>query len=383
MVRAPINGAALSWARSVMHLDAQDVACAAGIAPERVLAFESGDEMPTLKQLEKIARKLDRTVAFFFAPPPAATDVPQAPDFRGRGAEPLPSLLIREMRRAEQHRDTVLDLQGAPERTARVGSITWGTHRTRASELRAKLGLREAFVPPENSENQVLNFWRGLLEHHGYLVFQTTKVPLRTFRGLSIQHDTLPVILLNGSDSSNGKVFTLFHEVAHLANRTSGLCKLDEDIDEEALANAFAANFLMPARQMEVLVQTLDEKPAELAGKVAARFKVSLLAAGVRLRALGIIEDEHLDAIRQESDAVWERNRAVQKSKSGAPPHWRMRYRDLGSSYIGTVARAVEDSRVDWMDASYLLNAKIPAVRQMFEEYYRTEGAGSELHPRF
>ncbi|KFC52282.1 hypothetical protein GY12_07085 [Micrococcus luteus] len=375
MARAPINGATLTWARSVMHLDVQDVASAAGTTLERTLAFESGDEQPTLKQLEKIAKKLDRTMAFFFAPPPTSTDVPQTPDFRGRGAEPLPPLLAREMRRAEQHRDTVLDLQGAPKQTARVGSINWDTYRKRASELRTHLGLCEEFVPSENSQNQVLNFWRGLLEHHGYLVFQTTKVPLSTFRGLSIQHDSLPVIILNGSDSNNGKVFTLFHEVAHLANKTSGLCDLDEDVNEEAIANAFAANFLMPYKQVTALVQTLDGEPSDLASRVATRFKVSFLAAGIRLRTLNVIDDDDLEFIWRESDAVWAKNRADQKARTGGPAPWRVRYRDLGRTYIGTVARAVEDSRVDWMDASYLLNARIPMVRQMFEEYYRTEGS--------
>ena len=43
-----------------------------------------------------------------------------------------------------------------------------------------------------------------------------------------------------------GRTFTLFHEVAHLINRTSGLCALREFVDEEAIANNFAANFLMP-----------------------------------------------------------------------------------------------------------------------------------------
>lgn len=374
VARAPINSSTLAWARSVMHLDAQDVANAAGISLERVLAFEAGMAMPTLKQLEKIAKKLDRTMAFFFAEPPVVKDVPDTPDFRSRGAEPMPPLLAREMRRAEQHRDTVLDLQGVPERAGRVGSISWETHLSRASELRATLGLREEFVPPENNQNQVLNFWRGLLENHGFLVFQTTNVPLGVFRGLSIQHETLPIIMVNGADSNNGKVFTLFHEVAHIANRTSGLCVLDEDVSEEAVANAFAANFLMPKAQMEGLIRVSSGSPSDMAAKVASRFKVSLLAAGIRLRTLEVIDDEDLEAIWRESDAVWAKSREDQKAKPGGPPPWRVRYRDLGTTYIGAVARAVEDSRVDWMDASYLLNARIPMVRQMFDEYYRTEG---------
>lgn len=374
MARAPINGSTLTWARTLMHLNQRDIASAAGTTLEKAQGFESGEALPTLKQLEKIAKKLDRNLAFFFAPPPETDDVPDTPDFRGRDAEPLPPLLAREMRRAEQHRDTVLDLQGLSERTARVGAITWDNHRQQASEMRRHLGLRDEFIPPESQPNQVLNFWRGLLEHHGYLVFQTTNVPLNTFRGLSIQHDELPIILLNGADSNNGKVFTLFHEVAHLSNRTSGLCNLDDDVNEETIANAFAANFLIPHRQVRFLIQHLDGEPAELATKVATTFRVSFLAAGIRLRTLNVIDDGDLEAIWQESDAIWAKHRAEQKAKPGGPQPWRVRYRDLGSTYVGTVARAVEDNRVDWMDATYLLNARIPMVQQMFDEYYKTEG---------
>lgn len=376
MVRAPINGATLTWARSVMHLDPQEVARAAGIPRERVLAFESEEENPTLKQLEKIAKRLDRTTAFFFTDPPESPDVPEAPDFRGRGAGPLPPLLVREMRRAEQHRDALLDLQGPPGRTARIEPITWETHPRRASELRMQLGVREEFMSTEIDRSRVLDFWRGRLEQHGYLVFQTTKISLKDFRGLSIHHDSLPVVVLNGSDSNSGKVFTLFHEVAHLANRTSGLCSLVDGVDEEAVANAFAACFLMPEEQVTALLHVIDGTPEELAAEVAERFKVSRLAAGVRLRTLGVIDEDGLAAVRVQSDSIWEKHRKEQKKKGGGPPFWRVRYRDLGSAYIGAVARAVEDARVDWMDASYLLDARIPTVRQMFDEYYRLEGGG-------
>jgi len=52
---------------------------------------------------------------------------------------------------------------------------------------------------------------------------------------------------------------------------------------------------------------------------------------------------------------------------------WRLRFRDLGSGYVGTIARALEDERVDWLEASYLLNAKTPMVQQMIDEYHRIE----------
>lgn len=374
VARAPINGSTLQWAREAMLVERDELARAAGTSEDRIVAFETGETRPTLRQLESIAKKLDRTLAFFFTPTPSTSDVPETADFRASNGEPIPSLLAREMRRAEQHRETIMELEGTPAPAAIVEHINWRNVAARAREMRALFGLTEAFTPPENQENQVLNFWRGLLEHHWYLVFQTTRIDLAIFRGLSIYHEKLPIILLNGADSNNGKVFTLFHEVAHLANRTSGMCGLEDRVNEEAIANAFAANFLMPKSQIGRIAAKTVGTAFERAEAAAGAFKVSVLAAGVRLRTLELITDEELESIRRESDDRWQGVRESRKKREGGPAPWRTRYRDLGPGYVGAVARALEDERVDMLDASHLLNARVPMVRQMIDEYYRTEG---------
>mgnify|MGYP001679504639 FL=1 len=357
-----------------MFIARGELARAAGTSEGRIAKFEAGDTRPTLRQLEIIANKLDRTIAFFFTDPPDESDVPETADFRAGNGEPIPSRLAREMRRAEQHRDTVLDLEGRPEKPALVGAINRRNLVARANEMRDLLGLTEDFTSPEGRDSQVLNFWRGLLERHGFLIFQTTKVELAVFRGLSIHHDVLPIILLNGADSNNGKVFTLFHEVAHLANRTNGMCVLSDDVSEESIANAFAANFLMPRSQVDRIASSASGTALERAKAMADAFKVSVLAAGVRLRTLDLISNKDLESIRLESDRRWEDSRESRKNCGGGPAPWRIRYRDLGSGYVGVVARALEDERVDLLDASYLMNARIPMAKQMIDEYHRTEG---------
>lgn len=374
MARAPINPTALSWAREVSHVTVDELAAALGVKSRRVLEFEVGDALPTFRQLTLLAAKLDRPLGFFFAPPPAEPDVPETADFRGRGHDELPADLAREMRRAEQHRDAMLDLGGAPSRRITTGAIGWKTVAARAASLRQHFGLTDAFVPPESQNNQVFSFWRGLLEENGVLVFQTTRISLDTFRGLSIHHDELPLILINGGDSPMGRTFTLFHEVAHLINRTSGLCALRESVDEEALANNFAANFLMPESAVRAHLDGPDE-PWAAAERLARHFKVSPLAAAVRLRRLDLIDDDDLEEVRFHSEENWKRAQEAQKQKGGFVPPWRLRYRDLGSTYIGAVARALEDRRVDWVDVTYLLNARLPMVEQILAEYYRTGGA--------
>lgn len=374
MARAPINGSTLRWAREAMFIERGELARAAGTSEGRIAEFEAGDTRPTLRQLEDIANKLDRTLAFFFTDPPGELDVPETADFRAGNEEPIPPLLAREMRRAEQHRDTVFELEGRPEKPVLVGAINRRNLVVRANEMRDLLGLTEEFTPPGGRDNQVLGFWRGLLERHGFLTFQTTRVEFAVFRGLSIHHDVLPVILLNGADSNNGKVFTLFHEVAHLANRTNGMCVLSDNVNEESIANAFAANFLMPRSQVDGIVSSIGGTALERAEAMAEILKVSVLAAGVRLRTLDLISNEDLESIRLESDRRWEDSRESRRKRGGGPAPWRIRYRDLGSGYVGVVARALEDERVDLLDASYLMNARIPMVKRMIDEYRRTEG---------
>lgn len=374
MARAPIDPTALTWAREVGHLEVSELARALNVKPSRVVEFEAGSARPTFRQLTLMAGKLDRPLGFFFAPPPAVPDVPETADFRGRTDDELPADLAKEMRRAEQHRDAMLDLGGRPERRIEVGPITWDTVAARAAELRAHFGLTDAFVPPESSNNQVFNFWRGLLEDNGVLILQTTKISLQTFRGVSIHHDELPVVIVNGADSPAGRTFTLFHEVGHLINRTSGLCVLRQSVNEEVLANNFAAEFLMPeAAVRRNLVRA--GAPGVMADYLARHFKVSTLAAAVRLRRLDVISNVDLDAIRTASDEQWEQARRAQREKAGFVPPWQLRYRDLGPTYIGTVARALEDHRVDLVDATYLLNARLPMIQDMLKEYYRTGSA--------
>ena len=113
VVRVPINGSTLQWARETMCVDQEELARAAGTKAKNINNFETGEASPTMRQLEKIAKKLDRTLAFFFIPPPAESDVPETADFRGYAGGPIPYLLAREMRRAEQYRETILELEGA------------------------------------------------------------------------------------------------------------------------------------------------------------------------------------------------------------------------------------------------------------------------------
>lgn len=368
-VRLRIQGDTLTWARIALGVEIDEVARAAGIRPEKFRELERGEQHPTMPQLRKIAHKLDRPVAFFMTPVPEVSDVPSTADFRGRADDTMPPRLLTEMKRAQSRRQTLIDLAPASDDPLPMLPVDWDNVVAQASYMRDLLGLDADFRPPGNDPNATFAFWRGLLEHRGILIFQTTGIPYSTFRGLSLFYETFPVILLNGADSANGKIFTLFHELAHLGTRTSGVCLLREDVFIEALCNKFAANVLMPEQAVrEALVLYSASDPVNM---LCRRFKVSSLAAAVRLKVLGVMTEEQVDQVRAQSDADWEQARQRQSEGDGFVPNWRLRYRDLGTAYMGVIFDALQNDRISYLDASYMLEAKLPTVEKMLFEFHR------------
>jgi len=56
MIRVPINGPTLRWARESMFMGTGELARAAGTSEARIEAFETGSAMPTLRQLRLIGK---------------------------------------------------------------------------------------------------------------------------------------------------------------------------------------------------------------------------------------------------------------------------------------------------------------------------------------
>src|SRR5690606_21866088 len=103
----------------------------------------------------------------------------------------------------------------------------------------------------------------------GVLVFQATGLELKEMRGFSISEKFLPTITLNTKDSPRGRVFTLLHELTHLALREAGVCNLidsgngenEEEANIETFCNAVAGAILIPLDKLlseDLLAQNPD-----------------------------------------------------------------------------------------------------------------------------
>ena len=105
----------------------------------------------------------------------------------------------------------------------------------------------------------LLNKWKELItEKMGILIFETEGVVLEEMRGLCIFHEEIPIILLNGRDTPNGRIFSLFHELCHLLVGESAICENNELSDEEIFCNGVAGEFLVPEDDLINNVQIIS-----------------------------------------------------------------------------------------------------------------------------
>ena len=226
--------ALLYWARTSARLSVAELAQAINQPPERVAAWESGAEAPTVAQLREVVRVARRPLAVFFLPS-VPTDAPEAPEFRRLlGAPSMPSLgLRRALRLASERREAFLEagrlLGDAPEPFPERADPGEGSDEL-AHRVRQVLGVSLDDQWATRSDYEALNLWRDAAERAGTLVMQMTGVEVEEARGFSLPMDLLPVVAVSSKDSPHGRVFTLLDELAHVARRAGGICAIDADV---------------------------------------------------------------------------------------------------------------------------------------------------------
>ena len=111
-VEANVEPALLVWARASAGVEIEQAAKKAGVAPDRVLAWEEGRERPTIVQLRNLATAYKRPLAVFYLPEPPK-DFQALRDFRrlpGQVAGSQSPELRFEIRRAHDRREIALEL---------------------------------------------------------------------------------------------------------------------------------------------------------------------------------------------------------------------------------------------------------------------------------
>ena len=224
------------------------------------------------------------------------------------------------------------------------------------------ISIEEQVKFPNSSKS--LNTWINKVEEAGVTIFQMSRIDLDECRGFSSFDEQIPIIVLNGSDKPEARIFTLFHELCHILTRSDGICLLFNQGNIETICNNFAAEFLMPSGHFQSNLSDPPKVSTEnLVKKLANKYSVSQEAAAVRLKELGYISESALAKVQNSIRKHLEQENLKNQEKpfKGGNTH----IRDLGKKYPKIVLGALHKDQITLTDAAYYLNSKVQTLQKI------------------
>jgi Zn-dependent peptidase ImmA (M78 family)/DNA-binding XRE family transcriptional regulator len=298
-----INPAVLKWARESAGLEIKDVAKRIRTSAETVAKWESGERKPTLRALEELAIFLKRPLAAFFLPEPPS-EPPMPKDFRVLPSqESLPlskatRLALREARRLQGVAAELVSEMGLEPIAQIERTSLQADPEEAAAKERERLGVDIEEQFDWTSSHMAFREWRRAIEDLNVLTFQM-RMPLSEARGFSLADGGPPVIVVNSVDSINARIFTLFHEYAHLLLGTAGVClpEVNPEANEQSVerfCNHFCGALLVPKETLledeEIRFLSHSSAISDIQlERIAARYRVSKQVIWRRMRIIGLI----------------------------------------------------------------------------------------------
>ena len=389
-VEALANPALLIWARQSAGFTQEAVAKKVGVKLDRILAWETGQERPSVAQLRNFAAATKRPLAvFYLAEAPRSFDALH--DFRaGTSLTTPPAVspdLMFEIRKAYDRREWALELMSELQLSPATLNTSVRLNEdseVAAQRIRGVLGVRTETQALWRIDNEAFREWRGLLERVGILTFQATGVELEEARGFSISLKPLPAVVVNIKDAPRGRIFTMLHEVTHLALNEGGICDLDDNQRRnasariEAYCNRVAGAVLFPKNDLLATNEIRSHHSGDMSWSdaeiqsLSRRFGGSREALLVRLLALGRTNEafyyKKRDAYRLEY-AKWRE----QRKEGFAPPHV-VSLSSAGPLFTTLVIENFNREHITASDVSDYLQVRVKHLPEIQRDY-----SGSDL----
>ena len=381
-VRALINPELLVWAREDVGLTVEAAAKKIPVKQERLVAWESGELRPTIKQLRKLAQAYKRPLAVFYLPgPPKKFQAMR--DFRRLPGEVAgiesPALRL-EIRRARFRREIALELYrelGEEPPTFSLSARLDEDPEEVAMRMRELLGISMEEQSSWRDPYVAIQNWRTALENAGVLVFQTLArsygVDLAEARGFSLTEMPLPTLVINAGDAPRGRVFSMLHELAHIALREGGLCDMrerdlrpPEEQRIEVFCNHIAGSILVPREHLLVAPEVanhgvVSDWADEELGNLSSRFQVSREVILRRLlilnRTTEVVYRQKRVQFQEEYDHFREERRA--RSSKGGPPPATQAISRMGKLFARLVLQGFYQEKISSSDVSEYLEVKL------------------------
>lgn len=195
-----------------------------------------------------------------------------------------------------------------------------------------------------------------MLVSRNSIVGNSTSRPLDVdeFRGFTLIKGAYCLVFINTRDAKTAQLFSLAHELAHVALGEAGVSNHSEHHRVERWCNSFAAAFLAP--EASIKQRYVSGKPLlDNIESLAAEFGMSREAILWRLREVDLIDAQAASQVLARVRARGEKPLDV--SSTGGPAfHILVRSR-VGGRFYETVTLAAQSGEIAERDAARYLGA--------------------------
>lgn len=383
MTRVAVQPKLVQWARERADLGIDDLSRKF----PKLRDWESGEALPTFKQLEDFAKATHVPFGFLFLPTPPEIPMP-IPDFRtvrnrhlGPASPDLLDTVYTMQRRQAWLRETRLECESAA--LAFVGSARLTDNPAAIGrEMRRLLGLEGGWAANARTWQKAVGALRASIEALGVMAVingvvgnNTSRVlDVEEFRGFALSDEFAPLIFVNGADAKSAQMFTLAHELAHLwlGAEGSGLSGFPGIFPDDGAVETFcdqaAAEFLVPEDELRAWWPEVKRhaSPFEM---LARWFKVSPIVIGRRAMDLRLTDRQYFFDFYE---AYTRQERKQKQAGSGGGDFYNNQNARLGSLFAVQVIRAAKEGRIGFKQAYDLTGLN----GGTFQEYARRLGMG-------
>lgn len=207
----------------------------------------------------------------------------------------------------------------------------------------------------------VLRKFRTQVEDNNILVMQ---FPFEDIRGLSLIDKNPYIIVLNSRDDPTSRIFTLFHEYAHIL---LGINELDEDSNYsssdkiEKWCNNFASYFLISDDRIKQYVDKFDNID-KIVTSISNRYKLSYSMIFYRLYKLNYIQ-----SYETEYDKFIKKKEQIKNTTSSGGNYIVNIKTEYGNKFINIVNENYEKGEITLNEALTYLGIKIKTYDKLME----------------
>jgi len=363
MAEVPVNGRVLQWARQIRGLDINDAATLLGISSTELRAYENENKRPLVGFLRLMSAKYQINFSSLLMPEPLPIRKRPVDHRKRNRRQRLTIDTLVAIEEVTQALDTFQDISGARARIIpplNIGMADLGDDpEDVAARERKRLGVTLQEQWAWNGLAHARRQWRRRVESRGVFTYMIP-MPLDELSGFSILRGKVAAICINDKEPTEGaKIFTLFHEYAHLLLRQTGISDENNENAVERFCNDFAASFLIPRSALSVMVsdvKTPYEFSASDVKRLATRFRVSNRAIALRLEKTGLAPKGFYARRTAPWDLPTER---VQQTGDAQPSYVTLRIKRIGRLHATTVLQAFKRRAINSADAAELIGIQL------------------------